>query len=179
MRVTGTHAGAMLSDASSVTAHLPNGRRVVTSGVAPGPGRHYQRRRSQGSPHRHLGTVRSRPRRLSARADGAGSPEGAADGVQRQRWPGGHSGDRQAASLGSAAVTLHFILNGEAVSAEAPDGALLLDVVRGLGRTGSKEGCSVGVCGLCTMLVGELPVSSCLYLAAMADGAEVWTVEGL
>jgi len=76
-------------------------------------------------------------------------------------------------------VTLHFILNGEAVSAEAPDGALLLDVVRGLGRTGSKEGCSVGVCGLCTMLVGELPVSSCLYLAAMADGAEVWTVEGL
>ncbi len=74
---------------------------------------------------------------------------------------------------------LTFTLNGEAVSAEAPDGALLLDVVRGLGRTGTKEGCGVGVCGLCTMLVGELPVSSCLYLAAMAEGREVWTVEGL
>ena len=76
-------------------------------------------------------------------------------------------------------MKIAFTLNGEAVETEAPDGALLLDVVRDLGSTGAKEGCAVGVCGLCTMLVGELPVSSCLYLAAMAEGAEVWTVEGL
>jgi aerobic carbon-monoxide dehydrogenase small subunit len=76
-------------------------------------------------------------------------------------------------------LKIAFTLNGEAVETEAADGALLLDVVRGLGLTGSKEGCGVGVCGLCTMLVREVPVSSCLYLAAMAEGAEVWTVEGL
>jgi aerobic carbon-monoxide dehydrogenase small subunit len=56
---------------------------------------------------------------------------------------------------------------------------LLLDLIRGLGLTGTKEGCDVGVCGLCTVLVNDLPVSSCLYLAACADGADVWTVEGL
>jgi carbon-monoxide dehydrogenase small subunit len=76
-------------------------------------------------------------------------------------------------------MKLSFTLNGETVETETPAGAMLVDVIRGLGLTGTKEGCDVGVCGLCTVLVGGLPVSSCLYLAACADGAEVWTVEGL
>jgi aerobic carbon-monoxide dehydrogenase small subunit len=76
-------------------------------------------------------------------------------------------------------VKVSFTLNGAPVAADVAAGALLVDVVRGLGMTGTKEACGVGVCGACTVLVGDLPVSSCLYVAACAEGAEVWTVEGL
>lgn len=61
----------------------------------------------------------------------------------------------------------------------ADPGVLLVDLLRDLGLTGTKEACGIGVCGLCTVLVDDLPVSSCLYLAACADGAHVWTAEGL
>jgi aerobic carbon-monoxide dehydrogenase small subunit len=76
-------------------------------------------------------------------------------------------------------LKLSFILNGENVQTSAEPGVLLVDLVRDLGLTGTKEACGVGVCGLCTVLVDDLPVSSCLYLAACADGADVWTAEGL
>jgi aerobic carbon-monoxide dehydrogenase small subunit len=76
-------------------------------------------------------------------------------------------------------VKLSFTLNGEEVVTSADAGVLLVDLIRDLGLTGTKEACGVGVCGLCTVLVNDLPVSSCLYLAACADGADVWTVEGL
>ncbi|MGE3910831.1 MAG: (2Fe-2S)-binding protein, partial [Chloroflexota bacterium] len=56
----------------------------------------------------------------------------------------------------------------------------LIDVLRNdLELTGTKEGCSVGVCGACSVLVdGEL-VSACLMPAAFVDGASVTTIEGL
>ena len=76
-------------------------------------------------------------------------------------------------------MKLSFTLNGEAVHAETEPGVLLVDLIRELGLTGTKEACGVGVCGLCTVLVDDLAVSSCLYLAACADGASVWTAEGL
>ena len=76
-------------------------------------------------------------------------------------------------------MKLSFTLNGEAVKAETEPGVLLVDLIRELGLTGTKEACGVGVCGLCTVLVNDLPVSSCLYLAACADGASIWTAEGL
>ncbi len=76
-------------------------------------------------------------------------------------------------------VPLSFELNGTPITTDCHPTALLLDVVRALGWTGTKEGCAVGVCGACTVLVDDLPVSACLYLAACADGASVWTVEGL
>ncbi len=76
-------------------------------------------------------------------------------------------------------MKLSFTLNGEEVVTSADPGALLVDLIRDLGLTGTKEACGVGVCGLCTVLVNDLPVSSCLYLAACADGADIWTVEGL
>lgn len=76
-------------------------------------------------------------------------------------------------------MKLSFTLNGEKVQTSAEPGVLLVDLVRDLGLTGTKEACGVGVCGLCTVLVDDLPVSSCLYLAACADGADVWTAEGL
>ncbi len=76
-------------------------------------------------------------------------------------------------------MRLSFTLNGEALETDIEPGVLLVDLVRELGLTGTKEACGVGVCGLCTVLVDGLAVSSCLYLAACAAGAEIWTVEGL
>jgi aerobic carbon-monoxide dehydrogenase small subunit len=76
-------------------------------------------------------------------------------------------------------VKLSFTLNGEPVAIQVPPDELLVDVIRGLGLTGTKQGCGVGVCGVCTVLVGDRPVSSCLYLAACAEGEQVWTAEGL
>jgi aerobic-type carbon monoxide dehydrogenase small subunit (CoxS/CutS family) len=76
-------------------------------------------------------------------------------------------------------MQISFLLNGEPVSVEAPADTLLLDLVRSRGLRGTKEGCGVGVCGACTVLVDDRPVSSCLYLVACAEGSRVETVEGL
>ena len=76
-------------------------------------------------------------------------------------------------------MTVRAIVNGEELVADAPPTASLLDVLRDAGLTGTKEGCRIGVCGVCTVLVDDLPVSSCLFLAGCAEGREVWTVEGM
>ena len=56
----------------------------------------------------------------------------------------------------------------------------LLEVLRDdLGLVGSKEGCGVGMCGACTVLVDGKPVSGCLMLAVQVADKEVLTVEGL
>src|SRR3972149_7049553 len=56
----------------------------------------------------------------------------------------------------------------------------LLAVMRDdLGLVGAKEGCGIGLCGACTVLVDGQPISSCLMLAAQAAGREITTVEGL
>ena len=79
-----------------------------------------------------------------------------------------------------AARPLTFHLNGDPVSVEAPDDRLLLHLLRDdLDLTGTKEGCSVGVCGLCSVLVDGRLVSACLLPAVFVDGAEVTTIEGL
>jgi aerobic-type carbon monoxide dehydrogenase small subunit (CoxS/CutS family) len=70
-------------------------------------------------------------------------------------------------------------VNGSRLELEATPTSALLDVLRDAGLTGTKEGCRVGVCGLCTVLVGDRPVSSCLMLAPCVDGEEVWTIEGI
>jgi carbon-monoxide dehydrogenase small subunit len=71
-------------------------------------------------------------------------------------------------------------VNGKPVACEVPDQRLLVDFLRyDLGLTGTKEGCSVGVCGACTVLLEGQPVSSCITLAVMAEGSEVTTIEGL
>lgn len=55
----------------------------------------------------------------------------------------------------------------------------LLEVLRDqLGLTSVKQGCGVGECGACTVLVDDLLVDSCIYLAVRADGKTVRTVEG-
>lgn len=77
-----------------------------------------------------------------------------------------------------AAIT--FSLNGKSVSCDAPDGATLLELLRReFLLTGTKEGCSMGECGACTVLVDGEPVTSCLMMAAQAEGTKVVTIEGL
>ena len=75
---------------------------------------------------------------------------------------------------------LRFTLNGSPRSLEVRADRRLIDVLRDdLGCTGTKEGCSIGVCGACSVLVdGEL-LSACLLPAVFADGSAVVTVEGL
>ncbi|WP_100259694.1 2Fe-2S iron-sulfur cluster-binding protein [Qipengyuania seohaensis] len=56
----------------------------------------------------------------------------------------------------------------------------LLDFLRhDLGLTGTKKGCDHGQCGACTVIVNGIRINSCLTLAAMHDGDEVTTIEGL
>jgi len=56
----------------------------------------------------------------------------------------------------------------------------LIDVLRDdLNLTGTKEGCSIGVCGACTVLVDDHPVSACLTLAVTLQGKRVSTIEGM
>lgn len=54
----------------------------------------------------------------------------------------------------------------------------LMDVLRDLGYTSVKQGCGVGECGACTVLIDGTPIDSCLYLAVWAKGKAVRTVEG-
>ena len=75
---------------------------------------------------------------------------------------------------------LSLRVNGKPFVREIPDNRLLLDFLReDLGLTGTKEGCSVGVCGACTVLLDGQAISSCLALAVFAGGSEVTTIEGL
>lgn len=71
-------------------------------------------------------------------------------------------------------------VNGQQHALEVEPERLLVDVLRyDLGLTGTKEGCSVGVCGACTVLLDGKTVSSCLTLGVAANGKAITTVEGL
>lgn len=74
-----------------------------------------------------------------------------------------------------------MILNVNGSRHEVQEGTrTLLEVLRDdLGLVGTKEGCGVGMCGACTVLVDGKPVSGCLTLAAQVADKEVLTVEGL
>ena len=71
-------------------------------------------------------------------------------------------------------------VNGRERELSVKSNQTLLEVLRDdLRLKGTREGCSVGVCGSCTVLVDGKPVSSCLMLASNAEGKEVLTIEGL
>lgn len=76
--------------------------------------------------------------------------------------------------------TIVFELNSKEVSLLVPADALLLDVLRErFGLTGTKQGCGIGQCGACTVLMNRKPICSCLTLAVAVDGCQVVTIEGL
>lgn len=73
-----------------------------------------------------------------------------------------------------------FILNGRKVEMEAPGEKRALDFIReDLHLTGTKEGCGIGECGACTIILNKEAVHSCLTTVGQLDGGEVWTIEGL
>jgi len=75
--------------------------------------------------------------------------------------------------------TVQFRLNGEAVEAQVAPHETLVEVLQeSFGLYGARESCGQGLCGCCTLLVNGTAVSGCLYLATLAEGAEVATVEG-
>jgi carbon-monoxide dehydrogenase small subunit len=77
-------------------------------------------------------------------------------------------------------VDVSLTVNGEPVEARVPAGQHMIDFLRlELGLTGAHASCEHGVCGACTIRVDGDAVRGCLMLAAQADGAEVWTIEGL
>jgi carbon-monoxide dehydrogenase small subunit len=77
-------------------------------------------------------------------------------------------------------LRIKFRLNGSQVEVETKPNKRLLDLLRDdLGLTGTKEGCSIGECGACTVLVNGKAVNSCLVLAGEIDGADIITIEGI
>ena len=77
-------------------------------------------------------------------------------------------------------ITVNFTLNGQPVSVETVPHRRLLDLLReDLRLTGTKEGCAVGECGACTVILDGKAVTSCLVLAASVEGSSVVTIEGV
>jgi aerobic carbon-monoxide dehydrogenase small subunit len=77
-------------------------------------------------------------------------------------------------------MDLSFSLNGRPASLRIEPQELLLDVLRDrLGLKGAKRSCEVQVCGTCTVLLDNEPVSACCTLAADMEGRDVLTIEGL
>ncbi len=77
-------------------------------------------------------------------------------------------------------VSVSVTVNGESRTEECEARMLLVHFIREkLGLTGTHWGCDTSNCGVCVVSVDGQPVKSCTMLAAMADGAELTTVEGL
>lgn len=71
-------------------------------------------------------------------------------------------------------------VNGVPETVDVPQNMTLLQMLREkLSLTGTKNGCSAGECGACTVLMDGEPVNSCMVLAAECDGVTIVTVEGL
>ena len=78
-------------------------------------------------------------------------------------------------------MPVKFTLNGDPVEVALKSAdRLLIDVLReDLGLTGTKHGCGIGACGTCTVIMDGYPIASCMQLAALVEGAELKTIEGL
>lgn len=75
---------------------------------------------------------------------------------------------------------IHVTVNGREMDLQVDVRESLLDVLRNrLHLTGTKQGCGVGECGACAVLVDGHTMDSCIYLAVWADGKNITTVEGL
>ena len=75
---------------------------------------------------------------------------------------------------------INITVNGSLEQVIVPSNMTLLRMLREtLSLTGTKNGCSAGECGACTVLMNGEPVNSCMILAVECDGANIITVEGL
>ena len=72
-----------------------------------------------------------------------------------------------------------FTLDGAPVEVEVREDQMLVETLRELGRLSVRETCGIGVCGACTVLLDDEPVSACIMLAAQAEGRRLTTVDGL
>jgi aerobic carbon-monoxide dehydrogenase small subunit len=80
--------------------------------------------------------------------------------------------------MGFHRITL--TINGDLEQLDVPSNMTLMEMLReDLAKTGTKNGCTAGECGACTVLMNGEPVNSCLVLAVECAGAEIVTVEGL
>jgi carbon-monoxide dehydrogenase small subunit len=76
--------------------------------------------------------------------------------------------------------SITFWINGVKRNIEILANRTILHVIRfDLGLTGPKQGCGIGECGACTVLLDGEPVNACLVMAAKAEGKKILTVEGL
>jgi carbon-monoxide dehydrogenase small subunit len=77
-------------------------------------------------------------------------------------------------------ITIQFKINGQKQQLDIPAGMTALELIRDrLELKGTKEGCGIGECGACTIVVDSRAVNACLMFAAQLDGREIFTVESL
>lgn len=77
-------------------------------------------------------------------------------------------------------MRINTIINGRPIEADVDEKMRLIDFLRDeLNLTGTKEGCSEGECGACTVIMDKRAVTSCTVLAGQIDGCEILTIEGL
>jgi len=74
---------------------------------------------------------------------------------------------------------IQFTLNGRPVSTHVEPHRNLVELLQSLNLFGARESCGQGLCGCCTVLVDGEPVSGCLYLAVMANGKTLTSIEHL
>ena len=75
---------------------------------------------------------------------------------------------------------ISMIVNEKPYTLEVDIRHSLLEILRNkLHFTGVKQGCSVGECGACTVIIDGTPINSCTYLAVWADGKKITTIEGV
>lgn len=76
--------------------------------------------------------------------------------------------------------TINCTINGRAMELQVDVRESLLDMLRNrLHLTGTKQGCGVGECGACAVLIDGQTLDSCIYMAVWADGKDIVTIEGL
>ncbi|MBY5945595.1 (2Fe-2S)-binding protein [Photobacterium rosenbergii] len=77
-------------------------------------------------------------------------------------------------------IPLSLSVNGRPYQLSVTGNTRLLDLLRqDLGLTGTKEGCAVGECGVCTVVMDDEAVCSCMILAAQCQDRQIVTIEGL
>lgn len=80
----------------------------------------------------------------------------------------------------SKKTEISFKLNGKNIMIYTEPQTRLLDLIRDeMGLKGTKEGCGIGECGTCTVLMDGKSVNSCMVTALAANGSEIVTIEGL